>query len=256
MSIILDQRLLRGRRHLASNRLKLALFDADWATSEMPDCGLAWELKGLAHFEQGEYEVACDAFERASLSIPIGNSTAVRLAETYGYLGRTELAEDLLLVLADRNTKFDPEAMSRIAAALDRMNRSVLAADVCRVNIACSPDCAEAYVQLARYGTKCGMAANIVDSLLRHSIFLEPKNAYFRVELCYWLVGRNQIADAVREIALLKNADLDSLRINLLLKEMRDAFSNRGCGCLTRLVDKLLAVPASDSLTNIQEAIS
>lgn len=191
--------------------------------------GRAWELAGLIHFEEGRTPLAISALEKASLLIPLGLESRIRLAIAYGLIGKTDLATDLL-ALEISHEAISPQQLLAVAQALGRFEQPVLAMHACRTATQQDPEFARAYYDMGFYGSRCGVLPRHVESLIRKSIALDPRSARYRVGLATHLMQHKRIDEACAAIESLTLNQIDTItcqcclaRIATLYERLNDS---------------------------------
>ena len=84
------------RQHRPRAALALLCQDAEL----LCDHGMAWQIRGLLHFELAEYRLALNAFEQASLLIPLDPQAQCQLAECYLRSRKRDVARVIYVYLA------------------------------------------------------------------------------------------------------------------------------------------------------------
>jgi len=185
-------------RHYRGGRPAEALARLDEAISASPNDGRAWEMRGLLNGQLARFDDSVSDLEAASVLVPLGSASRIRLAVAYVRCGRRQLGRDLLIDEAAASPA-DCEASLAAASALDEIDDPYAALFTCRGIARRHPHEAEVYFRMGYFAARCGYPAHVTESLARKAIHLNPHEATYRLGLSAVLVrdGRNEEAFAL-----------------------------------------------------------
>jgi tetratricopeptide (TPR) repeat protein len=183
------QRYLAGDLRVAE-ALCLAMLSRDC------ECGRSWELLGLVYYDMARTHDAIDAFERASLSVPISNQARIALAASYADARRVELARDLYLETANSPT-VETSLLLEIALGLHRLGINEAAFQVCKKAVEQDPSVARAHYDMGFYGWLGGRSPETIEHLIRFALELDPTNLQYLLGMMSLLVATHRTEEAI-----------------------------------------------------------
>lgn len=186
-----------------------------------------WEMVGLIQFSRGRFRVSVSALERASLIAPLRPAARVCLAHGYGRLGRAELSLDLLVALIPDESLPLP-LLLQVASGLDAVDHPHLAMHACREAARRDPAHAQAYYDQGYYAARCGLPANVTESLARKAISLAPDRVCFRVGLAGLLVKQDRHHEALVLVKNFTKAQVDEICCACCLKKVVQLYQQAG----------------------------
>lgn len=186
-----------------------------------------WELVGLIQFSRGRFRVSVSALERASLVAPLRPAARVCLAHGYGRLGRAELSRDLLVALIPDKSLPLP-LLLQVASGLDAVDHPHLAMHACREAARRDPAHAQAYYDQGYYAARCGLPANVTESLARKAISLDSSRVCFRVGLAGLLIKQDRQRDALVLIKDFTNSQIDEICCACCLRKVVQLYQQAG----------------------------
>lgn len=220
-----DQAVMSRSAELAmAGRLAEAERFVESAVRSDPEDGNLWRAVGHFRHRVGNFDGARDAFETASLLVPLDPATRRALAECFARTGHLELASD-----GYRSLATDPacpsELLPAVAAGLGQIGEFGPALGVCLEMARRDPGLAEAHFGVAYYLRRLGRPAEVVLPIVARAHELSPDVPLYRVSLATLLdhVGRREEA-----CELLCDLDLDSVSCRGCLRRMTTIFLAAG----------------------------
>lgn len=186
---------------------------------ETNECGRGWELLGLIQGTRGRYAISVSALERASLYVPLKPIARVCLGYGYGKIGRQELSRDLLCDLID-SPQMTVDLLLQIATALDSIDQPGDSMRACRVATENDPTNAQSFYDMGHYAARCGYPANIVESLARKAISLDPENVCYRIGLAGMLIKQERNEEAFRFVSGLTPGQINEITCACCLQKI------------------------------------
>lgn len=222
-----DGQFERAAHAYQSGRLDEALTILADALDRSPDDGRMWELCGLIHRDQQETELSVDALERASLLVPLKPLAGICLAEGYAKLEKTELARDLFVQQLEL-PRIEVESILHIAVGLDECGFPGLAMKACRQAQRMDPNHAQTYYDTGFYAARCGYPINVVASLARRAIALDPEQIQFRIGLASLLYQHEHYDAALDVVGEIRAEQIAEIDCRCCLERIGDLFEKVG----------------------------
>lgn len=186
-----------------------------------------WELIGLIQFSRGRFRISVSALERASLIAPLKPAARVCLAHGYARLGHSELSRDLLVALIPDESLPLP-LLLQVASGLDAVGQPHLAMHACREAARRDPAHTQAYYDQGYYAARCGLPANVTESLARKAISLDSSRVCFRVGLAGLLIQQDRQHVALGLIKELTNSQIDEVCCGCCLRKVVQLYQQAG----------------------------
>ncbi len=183
------------------------------------ECGRGWELLGLIQGTRGRYAISVSALERASLYVPLKPIARVCLGYGYGKIGRKELSRDLLSDLIDC-PQMTTDLLLQTATALDAIDYPGDSMRACRVATEKDPTNAQSFYDMGHYAARCGYPANIIESLARKAISLDPENVCFRIGLAGMLIKQDRDEEAFQFVSCLTPGQINEITCACCLRKI------------------------------------
>ncbi|QDU95477.1 tetratricopeptide repeat protein [Lignipirellula cremea] len=207
--------------------LDRALHISYTALSKDEDNGRLWELRGLIHRDRGEPHQCADAIERASLLTPLQPLARVCLAEAYGQLNRRELARDLYRELFHASD-MTVALLLQTAVGLDAIDQPALAMRACQNAIELDPLASQPYYDMGYYAARCGRPPQVVESLARKAISLDPDRVSYRVGLAALMLKHERFEEAYEVVSHISQEQIRSVRCRCCLVRLVSLFEQSG----------------------------
>lgn len=176
------QRFQTGLALLKVGQLEQAAELAATAVCDFPDEGALWELLGVSHQRRGEYELAREALEMATLLKPLDIGARFCLAEAYAATGYRDLAVFVYRLVAE-----DPRTptwlLPKVASHLGELQEFAEALAVCQRIVDRDDSRHEAHFGMGFYLRRMGMATDRVLAAISRAHELAPQIALYRVVL-------------------------------------------------------------------------
>ncbi|MCC9656657.1 hypothetical protein [Rhodopirellula halodulae] len=207
----------------AAGRFHHAIQFAQYTLAQDPENVDALVLLGMACLCLCEHEEGIDSLERAALIQPLPRAVQIELAIAYGAVGRCQLSKDLLMSIATSGKVTSPELL-RVAAGLEAIDAPRLAMEACRQAGIQSPEMPEVHYQMGCYAQQCGHSADIIESLIRHAVQLDPRNVHYRIGLASLLIRLGRKDDAVTILTPVIPSQVDEIDCQCCLKRIANLF--------------------------------
>lgn len=217
-----------GIRHAyASGDLEQADRLARTHLRQHDDDGRTWEWAGLIHFALGRFPEAVSALERASLCVPLTGEGRIALADGYGFLGKRDLACELLSLLIS-DEFLTAALLLQVARSLNHLEEPVLAMHACRSATRRDPELAQAYYDMGFYGSRCGVQPHHIEALARKAVSLAPDHTRYRIGLASHLVLQGRTQEAYCAIRNLSDYQIDSVTCECCLVRIAAIYERMG----------------------------
>lgn len=181
----------------------------------------------MIHFSRDEAEESVDALERASLLVPLRPPARVCLGHAYGRIGRTRLACDLLeLLIGDESLSV--RLLLQVASGLDAVNAPASAMRACRVAALRDPGRAQTYYDMGYYSARMGASSQMVESLARKAISLDPTCVNYRVGLASLLIRQNRKQEALHLVQSFDETQIGKITCRCCLERVAELFESCG----------------------------
>ncbi|MEM7475468.1 MAG: hypothetical protein AAF483_10790 [Planctomycetota bacterium] len=210
----------RGELNSAVEKISSALYSDE-------ENGFGWELMGLIFRDLGKPKSAINAFERASLLVPMHPLASLCLAECYGAVGKTELARDLYLSYADC-LDGQVEHLLLVAAGLEGIDEPHLAMEICRRASGIDPDCGQIAYDMCFYASRCGAQPALIESLAWRAVELEPDNVHFRVGLASLMIRLERLEKAFWVVGSLNSEQISSINCYCCIERLVALYDSYG----------------------------
>ncbi|VTS08146.1 tetratricopeptide repeat protein [Tuwongella immobilis] len=183
------------------------------------DHGGLWQLLGVVSFQLEQWSDALEAFEQASVRIPLNAVARFAWADLCLRIGQESDARTMLRFLAIPGQC--PTAMlPDLSRLLGRVGEYRRALQVCKRLIQRQPWYHPAYYGAAFYLRKLGKSPRRIALLLEAAHRLAPTAATYRISLAMTRCRQRQFAAAVE---LLRPVDVTQIRCLTCLKQFRRA---------------------------------
>ena len=220
---------LPGWANYSSGQLWLALKEITRAVAANEEAGRNWELMGLIFRDLAKPKSAINAFEQASLLVPLHPFSSLCLAECYGSIDKRELARDLYLVQAESELVLaSTDLMLLVASGLEGVNEPHLAMELCRQASQLDPDSGQAAFDMCFYASRCGAQPALVESLAWRAVELEPRNVHFRIGLASLLIRMHRFNKAYWVVSSLTEYQIGEISCECCLERIERLFEFRG----------------------------
>lgn len=152
------------------------------ALAQTPNNGKLWELRGIVLHTLGDIGNAKHAIEVAALLIPLSASSQCVLARCYAATGHNDLALDMLQQLMSLEELPD-DLLPAISAGLGAVGNFHLALKACRRAATAGVDAGQPFYGMAHYMGRLDYPLEMIASVLRRAIELEPERFQYRFAL-------------------------------------------------------------------------
>lgn len=220
---------LPGWENYSAGQLWPALKEITRAVAANEDAGRNWELMGLIFRDMAKPKSAINAFEQASVLVPLHPFSSLCLAECYGSIGKRELARDLYLVQAEsEQVMASTDLMLLVASGLEGVDEPHLAMELCRKASQLDPDSGQAAYDMCFYASRCGAQPALIESLAWRAVELEPRNVHFRVGLASLLIRMHRFDKAYWVVSSLTKCQICDITCECCLERIERLFEFRG----------------------------
>lgn len=223
-----------ARRHYRQGNLDLALSLLESSTRQSERDGLpsiaqgpSLELLGLVLHGLARPFEAADAFERASLVMPVSDEARIALASSYAQLRRIDLARELYLQLA-LSRRLTPDLMLQVAAGLAAIDAPQLAMQVCEWITEQDDSIAQAYYDMGVYSALSGNVLYLTEALTHRALQLDPGNLHYRIGLASLLVQLDRDDEAIKALDGFADEDVDRVTCESCLSRIASLLHRRG----------------------------
>ena len=233
------QRFHSGRYHEAYDAVQSHL-------ATQPECGRGWELLGQVCHSQKRWGAALEAFEQATVRVPLSAEAECNLADCYRFEGRTGWARGLYHHLI-RRVGVEVCTLLNAATGLDDLTEPRMSIVACQRAIRLDPEFAQSYFDMAYYLRRCGASVATVEASARRAICLAPNDIVYRVGLSTFLHAQDRTDDAALLLKYLTRHHVQQLKCNCCVARLMDVLTavgdhERDSWCR----DQLESIPTND----------
>lgn len=188
------------------------------------DSGELWELLGQVCYTKGRINEALDAFEHASLLIPLSARGQFILGRCYEYVGQDMTAIAIYQHLATIRS-LESDLLEPLARALGRADQCEAALRVCRDAANRFPEAPEPLMGIVFFMRRlCRPVEQILPCLFR-AHHLDPEDVDCRVTLAWLLHECGRSVEAAHYLSVIP---LEEFRCGNCLTGMKAVFSAAG----------------------------
>ncbi len=189
---------------------------------QFPENGPLWQILGLAHWQQRQYEEAQAALETATCLVPLMPLAELALASLYVREGKKELAKVMYVNLA-RPGRCPVELLPKVASGLGHIQEYFLALQVCEKLTGENPSHHGAWFGIAFYRSRLDYPPSELIVPLSMAMDLAPHILTYRLNLaCVWVdLGRYGNA-----YDLLKTVSIEQINHPCWLRKMTAVFEH------------------------------
>ena len=241
--------LERGQKYLVSGQHGAADELVIAALEQFPEDGGLLQLQGMIWHAMRRYASARQAFELASLLVPLSLAAQLTLADTYRRCQQRSAAQTILSYLATRND-VPTSLLPPLTAGLGAIGEYQLALETCREASRREPDSDEALFGMAYYMNKLDYPVECVLPLLRTAVSLDPACRMYRMGLATTCVRArlwNEAYDLFCEVSPEQVKCASCLNVMIRVFD-RIGDHPRRDGCLSRVLE--LSNPAMEQVVD------